>query len=140
MTLTKSYLNLNGKYRSAVDFAATILGVLGFVSSNGALEIVNMILTVLGISGSIGEFIIPQYIVRCTRTEVVWRAYVGSKERYVQGFRCVVTHPNNLGQVVYEGDYYPTTAIANHDVDLASRVYTYFYWGHDRFEIASWPS
>lgn len=135
-----SVCDLNGTYRDMANFAASICGIIGLFTASGALQVANMVLTILGITGSPGEIIIPQYIVSCTRTEVVWRAYNGSKEKFYQGYRCVVTHPNNQGQTVYEGDYYPITAISNHNADLALAPYTYFYPGSDMYEIASWPS
>lgn len=135
-----SVCDLNGQYRDIVDFSATILGLLGLLTSSGSLEIVTTVLSVLGIAGSVGEFLVPEYIVSCTRTEVVWRAFTKNQEKRYQGFRCVVTHPDKSGQVVYEGNYYPTTAIANHNFSLALDPYMNFYPGSDYYEIASWPS
>ena len=87
----------------------------------------------------IGPFIIPSRDVSCVRTEVIWRASSFIKYRDIQGWRCVVTHDDGKQQIVYEGDYYPTNAIANHNSSLALAPYPHLYPGSDRYEIASWP-
>lgn len=134
-----SVCDLNGYYRNIADFAATVCSLLSLIFTSGAMQIVNLVLTALGISGSVGAFLIPQYLVTCKKTEVVWRATVGSVEQFYQGYRCVVTHPDKQGQTVYDGDYYPTTAIANHNFTLALAPYKKFYPGSDTVEIVSWP-
>lgn len=139
-TNPNSVCDLNGFYRDVTNFAATIMGIFGYFSTAGALEIANAVLAVLGLSGSPGDFLVPEYLVSCKRTEVVWRAYTASKEKLYQGYWCQVTHPNGTKQNIYEGNYYPTTAISSHNSTLALAPYTYFYPGSDMYEIASWPS
>lgn len=138
-TSFNSTCNLNGYYQDIIDFAAAVIGLGAAVSTSGALTIVSSVLSILGTTGSVGEFFIPDYDISCTRYEVVWRATVGSKDRLYRGYRCVVNHPNGKEQIVIEGDYYPTTAIADHNSALAFAPYSYFFPGSDRYEIESWP-
>lgn len=135
----QSTCDLNGRYRDLANFAAIIASGLGVLASFGAIEIARWVIKALNISALIGPIIIPAYKVDCIRTEVVWRASSFIKYKDIQGWRCVVTHPDHAQQIVYEGDYYPTTAIANHNSSLALAPYPHLYPGSDRYEIASWP-
>lgn len=138
-TIPISTCDLNGYYRDLTDFAVSIMGFLGLISTNGALEIANAAMTVLGLSGSAGGFFFPEYRVQSVESKVIWRASAGTSYQYYDGSRHVVTHPNGQTQVVIEGDYYPTNAIANHNSSLAFAPYISFYPGSERQEIVSWP-
>lgn len=135
----ESSCDLNGRYRDLAEFAAVIASGLGVLASFGGIEIARWVLRALGIYSLIGPFIIPSRDVSCVRTEVIWRASSFIKYRDIQGWRCVVTHDDGKQQIVYEGDYYPTNAIANHNSSLALAPYPHLYTGSDRYEIASWP-
>lgn len=135
-----SSVDLNGYYRDIADFAASIVGFLGLGSTKVAIEIAGAVLAAFGLGGSPGEILVPSYIVSCKRTEVNWLAEAGSRQKFYQGFRCVVTHPNKSEQVVIEGDYYPITAIDDHNENLALAPYSSFYPGSERYEVKSWPS
>lgn len=134
-----STCDLNGYYRDLVDFAASVLGGLGLLTTSGALQVANTILGILGITGSVGAFFIPPNRVESVETRVIWRATVGRSVQYYDGSRHVVTHANGQTQTVTEGDYYPITAIANHNYSLALAPYMYFFPGSDNREVISWP-
>ena len=84
------------------------------------------------------EMLCPEKVIRLCRekddTDMLAALKIG-----IQGWRCVVTHDDGKQQIVYEGDYYPTNAIANHNSSLALAPYPHLYTGSDRYEIASWP-
>lgn len=136
-----SSCNLNGFYQDLANFAALIAGLLGVAASFKIIEIADYAVKALGIVSVTSPFVIPDYPVSCFKTEVTWRAYLtnGSGTLYT-GSRCTVTHPDHKGQTVYVDDYYPITAIANHNYSLALAPYTRFFPGSDNYEIVSWPT
>ena len=134
-----SHCDLNGSYRDLAEFAAAVCGFLGLFTAAAGIAIANKVFTILGLAGGAGAFLIPPYMVDCKRTEVNWKATRGTKTKVYQGARCVVTHPSKENQVVIEGDYYPTTAIADHNDSLALAPYSYLCPGADMYEVESWP-
>lgn len=134
-----SQCDLNGSYRDQSEFVAAVCAFLGLFTAAAGLAVFNTICTILGLAGGAGAVFIPPYMVDCKRTEVNWKAARGTKTKVYQGARCVVTHPSNENQVVIDGDYYPTTAIADHNTELALAPYTYLCPGADMYEVESWP-
>lgn len=132
--------NLHGQYQDRVDMLATLISVITMFSASSIIKIIDLVLGAAGLGGSTGEFFIDDYIVICKEQEVIWRASASNKTRTYEGVLYTAVH-ETVGQTQSskEGQYYPTTAIADHNTILALKPYNYFFSGHNSVSIHSWP-
>lgn len=137
LTLSDTY-NLNGHYED-ITVAISFIISLFFISATTASAIFLTILSNLDKVQSTADYIIPDYYVSCNTLTVTWRALAANKEKRIIGYRYDITHEGFEGEVEYGGDYYPTTAIHDHDTSLALTYYGYFFKGYNRVTIHSWP-
>lgn len=133
--------NLRGQYSDFAMFVSVVALVLDLTVSAGLITLAEEILKAINIATTAVGFYVTGYEeVECKKTTVIWKASnAAGSSTLVQGSYCVITDPDRLNKVLYEGNYYPTTAIKNHNTELAGSVYHALYPGGDNFEIVSWP-
>ena len=130
--------NIGGRYRDITTVVAFLASLL-FIPASAASAIFLQVLTNLDTAASTAEIVIDDYYVSAVEEYVEWRAYAANKYKYYSGYKYIVTHEDFANQQFTEGQYYPTTAIADHNTSLALKPYDYFFSGHNRVEARSWP-
>ena len=131
--------NIRGRYEDITVLAGVQLTIFTLGSATTAMGIALHIIKVMGATADAIDLMLPDYYVSARQYTVIWRAYGASKYKYYEGHRYTITHEGYGNQTFQEGDYFPTTAIADHNTYLALKPYNYFFSGYNRVTIRSWP-
>lgn len=131
--------NIQGKYQDITVLVGVLLTIFTLGSASTAMAIALHVIKVMGATADAIDLMLPDYYVTACQYKVVWRAYAASKYKYIEGCKYTVDHDVYGQQIIEEGDYFPTTAIADHNTYLALKPYNYFFSGHNRVTIRSWP-
>ena len=131
--------NIRGRYQDITVLAGVLLTIFTLGSASTAMAIALHVIKVMGATADAVELMLPDYYVSAYQYTVIWRANGANKYKYYEGHRYTITHEGYGNQTVQEGDYYPITAIEDHNTSLALKPYNYFFSGHNKVSVNSWP-
>lgn len=134
-----SRFNVNGQFQDITSFASYLCGVFS-VSTIVAAPFASAIFTVLGFGISQVNVLIENHYVRCSETQITWKAEVSDAPDVYETFtgsKFVLTQEGYGNEICYEGDFWPLTSYNNHDTDFAVHLYWGVLW-QDVLEIVSW--
>lgn len=135
-----SRYNVNGLYQDLAAFTSFIAGVLSlpfFVAS----AVARAILTALGIGLGATSIVIPNKYLRANEEINTWKLVDTSNSghvNYMSGTKfTIVEESPQKTRTYYEGDYYPSTAFANHDLTFANTVFMYMFT-YPSWDVYAW--
>lgn len=133
------YYDVNGTYKDLTEYAGYLMLIFQLYSVATGQLVAAYIFETLGMVFDTINFTLSTIpLVECEKHTIIWRAATTTKSSLIEGARCEFTL-NKKSKTAYDGSYYSTTAIADHNSTLALTPYTNFFPGSDRYEIASWP-
>jgi hypothetical protein len=134
-----SRFNVNGQYQDITSFASYLCGVLS-IPAAVASPVAATIFSTLGFVISQINVIIDDHYVRCSETQITWKAEVSDATDVYETFtgsKFVLTQEGYSNETYYEGDFWPLSSYNNHDTDFAVHLYWGVLW-QDVLEIVSW--
>lgn len=134
-----SRFNVNGQYQDITSFASYLCGVLA-IPAAVASPAAAAIFSTLGLAISQINVIIDDHYVRCSETQITWKAEVSDATDVYETFtgsKFVLTQEGYSNKTYYEGDFWPLSSYTNHDTDFAVHLYWGVLW-QDVLEIVSW--
>lgn len=134
-----SRFNVSGQFQDITSFAAYLCGALS-ISTIVANPFASAIFSALGFGLSQVNVMIENHYIRCTETEITWKAEVSDATDVYETFtgsKFVLTQEGYDNEVCYDGDFWPLTSYTNHDTDFAVHLYWGVLW-QDVLEIVNW--
>jgi len=128
--------NINKRFQNVAALAGVLslgLAVPGLIADEIALSVLKYV----GFASTATGFFIGSVDVACVDIQMTWKLTdSGGYSSYMSGDKYVVTEDGNYrGNTYYEGDFWATSAYAEHNTAFAQRAYEIVYNTRDSVTI-----